>query len=146
MTDDELLERYGLHPTGPALEHVRELLLGEATESYRIGDGDNELMKLCCVQLFHHGSLDDVLLIWHAKESNWDAHCYIDVQLLCGAGVDATKAFLAADPGSEARKALAYLIECEGAGTFERFTVARQSAFYHHYYRVPPEAGGDEGG
>jgi hypothetical protein len=28
--------------------------------------------------------LTDVPLIWQAKESNWNAHCSIEVQLLCG--------------------------------------------------------------
>lgn len=107
MTEDELLQRYGLHPTGPDLDQVREILRGEvARERHRLGDGDTELMKLCCVQLFHHGSLADVLLIWQAKESGWDPHHSIDVQLLCGAGLDATKAFLADDSGGEARKTL----------------------------------------
>jgi hypothetical protein len=146
MTEDELLQRYGLHPTGPDLDQVREILRGEvARERHRLGDGDTELMKLCCVQLFHHRSLADVLLIWQAKESGWDPHHSIDVQLLCGAGLDATKAFLADDSGGEARKALDYLIECETAGDFDGFTVADQSAWHHRYYRVPLGAsGGDD--
>jgi hypothetical protein len=44
-------------------------------------------MKLCCVQLFNAGFLTDVLLVWQPKESSWDAHCSIDVHLLCGAGL-----------------------------------------------------------
>jgi hypothetical protein len=146
MTEDELLQRYGLHPTGPDLDQVREILrTAAATERRRQGDGDTELMKLCCVQLFHHGSLADVLLVWQAKESSLDAHHSIDVQLLCGAGVDATKAFLAYDPDSEARKALNYLIECEAAGDFDGFTVAGQSEWYHQYYRVPLGPGRGDG-
>jgi len=50
------------------------------------GDGDTELMKLCCVQLFNAGAVGDALAIWRAKTASWDAHCSIDVQLLCGAG------------------------------------------------------------
>lgn len=58
-------------------------------------------MNLCCLQLFNAGQLSDVLTIWRAKESGWDAHCVIDVQLLlCGAGLPAAKAYLAAE-GSE---------------------------------------------
>jgi hypothetical protein len=41
-------------------------------------------MKLCCVQLFNAGDLDDVLRVWAAKRASFDVGCSIDVQLLCG--------------------------------------------------------------
>jgi hypothetical protein len=86
-----------------------------------------------------------VLLIWQAKEASWDSHHSIDVQLLCGPGLDATKAFLVDDSGDEARKALDYLIDRETAGDFDGFAVADQSAWHHRYYRVPLGAtGGDD--
>jgi hypothetical protein len=50
-------------------------------------------MKLCCVQLFNAGFLADVILICQAKESSWDAHCSIEIQLLCGAGLQETIAY-----------------------------------------------------
>jgi hypothetical protein len=109
---------------------VRNLLIRLATEA----------MKLCCVQLFNHGSLADVPLIRQAKESSWDAHFSINVQLLCGAGVTATKAFLANHPENGARQALDYLIRREAAGDFDGFFVAEQSAWYHtlpHRHRTP---------
>jgi len=131
MTEDDLLERYGLRPAGTRLDEVRGILAA----AMRTGpDPDTDVMRLCCVQLFHHGSLDDVLLIWQAKESGWDAHCSIDVQLLCGAGLAATEAFLAAQPGDDARQALDYLTRCEAAGDFTGFTVEQQSTWYHRYY------------
>jgi hypothetical protein len=95
MNEDEILDRYGLRPSGQQLDEVRNLLVRLAQ---LMVDADTEAMKLCCVQLFNHGSLADVPLIWQAKESSWDAHFSIDVQLLCGAGVTATKAFLANIP------------------------------------------------
>jgi hypothetical protein len=58
------------------------------------GAGNTELMKLCCVQLFSAGLLQDVLLIWRAKVASMDADASIDVHLLCGAGLNETKAFL----------------------------------------------------
>jgi hypothetical protein len=72
---------------------VRTTLRAEA-ERRGQGDGDTALTKLCCVQLFNAGVLDDVLLIWQAKEASWDAHNAIDVQLLGGAGLKETKAYL----------------------------------------------------
>jgi hypothetical protein len=63
---------------------VRTTLRAEA-ERRGQGDGDTALMKLSCAQLFNAGVLDDVLLIWQAKEASWNTHTSIDVQLLCGA-------------------------------------------------------------
>ncbi|MFD2473644.1 hypothetical protein [Amycolatopsis silviterrae] len=134
MTEDDLLEQYGLHPTGSQLDEVRSLLKTAMQDGL---DADTDLMKVCCIQLFHHGSLDDVLLIWEAKTSGWDSQFSIDVQLLCGAGLDATKTFLGAHPGPLAQKALTYLTECEEAGDFEQFSVESRSAEYHRYYGVP---------
>lgn len=131
VSEDELLNRYGLRPSERQLDDIRNLLIRQAELR---ADADTEVLKLCCVQLFHPGSLSDVLLIWQAKESSWDAHCSIDVQLLCGPGLAATKSFLAAHPSSEARSALDYLSGCETAGDFDGFSVADQSAWYEEYY------------
>jgi hypothetical protein len=131
MDEDELLRRYGLTPSESELDEIRELLARQAELGF---DADTEVMKLCCVQLFNHGSPDDVLRIWQAKESGWDAHCSIDVQLLCGAGLAETKAFLAASSGELASQALEYIVACEAADDFEDFTVASRSAGYREYY------------
>ncbi|WP_262282147.1 hypothetical protein [Micromonospora sp. MA102] len=129
---DENLRRYGLQPSSADLPHIRETLRAEADLEQQ--DQDTELMKLCCLQLFNAGQLSDVLVIWQAKESSWDAHCSIDVQLLCGAGLDATKAHLAADGSEEAAEALRYLLECEAAGDFDAFSVAEEARWRAGYY------------
>lgn len=105
-----------------------------ARERRRQGDGDTELMKLCCVQLFNAGSLTDILLIWAAKESSFDAHCSIDVQLLYGAGLQETIAYLAAEGCPAASAALGYLRRCEAAGDFAGFSPENQSRWYSAYY------------
>jgi len=105
-----------------------------ARERRHQGDGDTELMKLCCVQLFNGGFLTDALLIWHAKESSWDAHCSIDVQLLCGAGLEETAAYLTADGTPPAAVALEYLRQCEASGDFVGFSIEDQSRWYSRYY------------
>ena len=80
MDEDESLHRYGLHPTGTDLDEVRDLLTAQTRLEKRAqGDGDTELMKLCCVQLFCAGVLDDVLLIWRAKTASMDADGSIDI-------------------------------------------------------------------
>ena len=136
VTEDESLRRYGLSPTTPAdLDQIRAALTEHMMAERRSqGDGDVELMKLCCVQLFNAGLLSDVLLIWRAKESSWDAHCSVDVQLLCGAGLEETKAFLAAQSSDDSVEALRYLLSCETAGDFQDFSVTRQAEVYATYY------------
>jgi hypothetical protein len=134
MTEDESLQRYGLQPAAGDLDQVRRILQEQAAlERRRQGDGDTALMKLCCVQLFNAGLPDDTPAIWHAKESSWDAHCSIDVQLLCGAGLEQTKRYLTAGLG--ATDALDYLLECEAAGDFMDFSPDKQSRIYSAYYQ-----------
>ncbi len=135
MDEDESLQRFGLHPAGADLDQIRNLLAARtASERQRQGDGDTELMKLCCVQLFNAGSLADVLLIWEAKEASFDASCSIDVQLLCGAGLQETIAYLAAEGSPAASAALDYLRRCEAAGDFAGFSPENRSRWYSAYY------------
>ena len=135
MDEDECLHRYGLHPVGAGLDAIRGLLRVQIQlEQQAQGDGDTELMKLCCVQLFNAGSLDDVLLIWKAKSASMDADCSIDIQLLCGSGLTRTKAYLLSQRLSEAEAALHRLLDCEKAGDFEDFSVEGHSAQYAAYY------------
>ncbi|GIH80038.1 hypothetical protein [Planobispora longispora] len=135
MDEEELLHRYGLHPDGRALDEIRELLTAQAAgERQEQGAGDTELMRLCCVQLFNVGALDDVLLVWQAKTASMDADCSIDIQLLCGAGLAETKTFLAGHPSEEAKAALDRLLMCEAAGDFDGFSTAEYSAVCANYY------------
>jgi hypothetical protein len=139
MDVDESLRRYGLRPPAGDLDEIRGILRTQAQIIQ--DDQDTELMKLCCVQLFNAGHLDDVLVMWQAKESSWDAHCALDIQLLCGAGLDATKTHLTADDSEVAAQALRYLAECEAAGNFQGFSVNQQARWWAEYYlgEEPPE-------
>jgi hypothetical protein len=135
VNEDESLRRYGLRPSASELEQIRDLLTAHATlERQSQGDGDTELMKLSCVQLFNVGDLSDVLAIWRAKTASFDAHCSIDVQLLCGAGLQVTKAYLARADSQDAAAALDYLRTCEAAGDFTDFSVETQARWYAEYY------------
>jgi hypothetical protein len=135
VNEEVSLRRYGLRPSEGDLDEIRQVLQTQtAFERHRQGDGDTELMKLCCVQLFNGGHLDDVLRIWRAKQSSWDAYCALDVQLLCGAGLDRTKAYLATDGSQNAQDALDYLLKCEAAGDFADFSVGSRSRWYSEYY------------
>ena len=134
MDEDENLRRYGLRPSVDDLDECRDILRAQARPGQE--DQDTELMKLSCVQLFNAGHLNDVLTIWQAKESSWDAHCALDVQLLCAAGLDATKAHLTADGSEAAAEALRYLDECEAAGDFNQFFVDQHALSWARYYRA----------
>ncbi len=138
MDDEESLRRYGLRPAAADLADIRALL-GEHAERERRaqGEGDTELMKLCCVQLFNSGDIDDALLVWGAREAGFDAACSIEIELMLGHGLAATKAHLSAHSSSAAAAALDRLRELEADGQFEGFSAGEHSAFYDRYYDEP---------
>lgn len=54
LDEDGWLRRHGLRPAASSLHGVRALLATRTRPERRSrGDGDAELMKLCCVQLFN---------------------------------------------------------------------------------------------
>ena len=133
MTCDEALQRFGL-PAAP--EHRDEIrrLLAEEIERERRGEGGEEVLRTLCVQLFSLGVVDDALLIWDAKQSSFDAASGLDVQFLCGAGLQATRDFLARCDSPAAPAALNCLRECEQAGDFEDWTPQASVSQYRDYY------------
>jgi hypothetical protein len=140
MDEAKSLERFGLKPDPSDLPVIRELLVSETqAESQQQGAGDTELMKLCCVQLFGQGDLQDALLIWRAKNASMDAACAVDIQLLCGAGLSATKEYLARSTDQNAAAALQYLRECEAAGAFDDFSPGDWMKSYQDYYYLGDE-------
>ncbi|MEU8022200.1 hypothetical protein ABUL04_08915 [Micromonospora harpali] len=135
VNEDEILHRYGLRPAAEHLDQVRDLLTKQTNlEQQSQGDGDTEVMKLCCVQLFNAGVMSDVLTIWRAKSASWDASCSIDVQLLCGGGLAETKAYLLTEGSEDAAQALGHIRRSEAAGGFADFSVETQTASYANYY------------
>lgn len=135
MTEDEHLVAFGLRPRTEDLPAIRSLLASQtARERAAEGEGDTTLMKLCCVQLFNSGELADVLRIWRAKQASFDAAASIDVQLLCVAGLDQTRAYLSEQGSAEAEAALRYLTECEAAGDFDDFSVQAYASWWSTYY------------
>ncbi|MBT2400819.1 hypothetical protein [Streptomyces sp. ISL-100] len=63
-----------------------------------------------------------------AKEASFDAACSIDIELLLGQRLAATKAHLSTRPELSAAAALERLREFEGS------SVEEHSAFYDRYY------------
>jgi hypothetical protein len=134
MTTTESLALHGLVPSDRSLPDIRRMLAEEAAFE-RAGHGRTEdLALLCCVQLFSRGLLEDVLRIWDAKCSGFDLASYLDIEFLCGAGLDATKRFLAADPSPRAAEARARIDECEACGQFDSFSPQRHLEHYRRYF------------
>jgi hypothetical protein len=84
---------------------------------------------------------EHVLTIWRAEESSWDAQCSIDVQLRCGAGLDATTAYLTAEGSQPASQALQYLADCQSAGDVDGFSADEQTRAWAEYYLNEPATG-----
>ena len=136
MDIEESLQQFGIVPEKAALPQVRALLAHE-TELERAGlPRSDDLALLCCVQLFSQGEVEDCLLIWEAKRSSFDLYSYLDVELMCGAGLEATKNYLATCGAPEAAAALAHIRDREGGSRFREFSIAGHLAYYRRYFGV----------
>ena len=127
------LARFGI----PAKAADREAIIAALEEQIALeadDAADQFLMRLLCGLLFSIGVAEDSLLVWRAKECNFDTHCGIDVAFLCGAGLEETKTFLASVGTKDAAAALEYLRECEESGHFAEFSVAGEIAELRRFY------------
>ena len=137
MNYDECLQHYGVTPAPNSAAEIRRMLAAEThVESKSQGDGDQELIKLNCIQLFSFGDVADSVVIWSAKQCSFDMSCSIDVQLLCGAGVDETLAYLDDLETDPASAAATYIRECITTGDFDDFSPADRLDGYRRYYGV----------
>ena len=104
--EEAILEHYGLEPELKYRGMLRSLLNEEINNE---DAEDNEYLKTLCIMLFSIGEVEDSLIIWEAKQKNFDTSCYIDAQLLCGAGVDYTIDYLMTIASKEAQQEMNYL-------------------------------------
>jgi len=133
MDENELLARYGLVPVAADLAEIRRLIRSLTADEKR---DTNEPLKTLCIQLFSAGIPSDALLIYKAKKSSFDAACYIDIQLVCGAGLETTKAFLRESSEPVAKELLTVLQDGNSLRDFDGFTPERHLDFYRRYYRL----------
>jgi len=127
------LGRFGL----PAKPADRQAIITALEEQIRLESdevGDQFLMRLLCAQLFSLGMVEDSLLVWQAKSCNFDTHCGIDVQFLCGAGLEPTKEFLRRGGSDDALDALDYIAKCES--DFAGFSVEGVLQQAREFYRA----------
>ena len=138
MTTADSLRLFGLCPSDTELETIRRLLKREA-ELESSGSGaerEEDLALLCCVQLFARAQPEDILLIWSAKRSGMDLGGAIDVQLLCGMGLEETKRFLVSSEAPRSDEAYRYILECEESGDFKDFSRDEHLDHYRAYFEV----------
>lgn len=137
MSEDEVIEAFGLPPAVDAAAEIRARLERETDLEYAAqGRGDTLAMRALCAQLFMLGAVDDARLIWRAKSASMDAASSIDVQLLCGAGLAETRAALSAMGGPLADGALRRIDECVEAGDFDELSVDAFAVELLFYYRA----------
>jgi hypothetical protein len=130
------LHRFGL-PADPQHREQIRTLLSEEIEKEAEEEGDQFLMRLLCAQLFSIGKVEDAEIVWLAKSCNFDTMLGIDVQMLCGAGLQETKALFGSIDSDEAKEALTYIEECEKSGDFDRFPIEQALTAYRHFYGLP---------
>ncbi|QJE96450.1 hypothetical protein [Luteolibacter luteus] len=137
MNCDEALERFGL-PAGPGHREALLVLLDEernkAAQDKADHDGDPDLLRCLCAQLVSIGDVRDSLPIWRAKSASFNLMSGLDVQFLCGAGVDATRDYLGSIGTEESGKALEYLDQCVAAGDFDAWTPDQCVSSYRRYF------------
>jgi hypothetical protein len=73
----------------------------------------------CAFLLWRVGDLRDVILLWRAKNIDFDTACGFDIQFLTGAGLNQTIEYLESSADPEARSALEYIMKCRAAGDFD---------------------------
>ncbi|MDD9266171.1 hypothetical protein ACFPES_03900 [Paenibacillus sp. GCM10023248] len=122
---ESLLEKYGLEPTKEHRDILKELLGRESSNEKR---KDNEYLKTLCILLYTYGIAEDTLQIWMAKNIDFDTGCYIDGELLIGAGLEETISYLKTLKTAEADKELDYLANLETNGR------DKVLEFYRNYY------------
>jgi hypothetical protein len=135
VTEEECLRRFGSSPAPGQLEEIRAVLEAETLrERQGQGGGDTQVMRLCCFLLFRAGLLEDVPRIWRAKTSSMDADASIDLQFLCGAGLERTKRYLRELGSDEAEAASRRLLTSEVFGELDGFSVDGYAASQEAYY------------
>ncbi|WP_341279186.1 hypothetical protein [Paenibacillus sp. FSL H8-0537] len=129
--EDILLERFGLEPELKYLQEIRSLLIEETNSS---NTEEHEYLKTLCILLFTFGYPDDTLLIWNAKRKDFDAGCYIDGDLLMGAGLNETIHFLQKLNTPKAKEILEYIKPYKT--NYDYMTREQVIDFYNKYYRL----------
>jgi|LakMenE18May11ns_1017448.scaffolds.fasta_scaffold9860018_3 hypothetical protein len=117
-----------------AIEILKKFILLRRTDNMTLG---YQLLSYAACVLACHGKVEDCLLVWEAKQCDFDAFCALDIQLMMFAGVEETLTFLSAARPEAAEEALEYIESCKEAGDFEElaeyFIWAKKFYVYHNW-------------
>ena len=123
------LHKFGIPPRKEQLEEIRALLSNETLQDRRFG---NEYLRALCFLLWVNQDPDAAPAIAHAKFSDFDAGCMIDLQFLeCGI-LDAVRETLSAADTEETKNALIFLEGWEKSD--ERESVDAKIKWERAYY------------
>jgi hypothetical protein len=100
----------------PLARHIIKL---DITSRRDETSGMSDELRLSALLLYKIGNVEDAPLLWEAKTVNFDTFCGLDIQLLVGAGVDETLAYLNGLGDEESLKASEYIEDCRGTGDFD---------------------------
>ncbi|SEW45127.1 hypothetical protein [Chitinophaga arvensicola] len=77
-----------------------------------------------CLMVALHRQIGDCLLVWKAKNTDFDTYCGVDIELVPFMGLPATIAYLKTNTDPDAAKALTYIAGCdeeEDFGDLDRY-------------------------
>lgn len=111
---------YALHQTFSLEDRAftRFLLEQEIIYTYRLWAFPHSI-HFCGFLLFMMAEVEDVQLLWKAKITSFDTWCGFDVQLLVGAGVPTTLAYLRRSQESWSQKAEELIKQCQRRNDFD---------------------------
>jgi len=89
-----------------------------------------ETLMTACYILGMHGHIEDCLLIWRAKETDFDTHCGLDIELMLFAGYQKTIDFLKKQESPEAKQALEYIRLCGDFDSLDEYFSQQISPWY----------------
>lgn len=118
---------YALHKAFSLEDRVfiRFLLEQEITYHRRLW-GFSHSIHLCGFLLFTLAEVEDVQLLWKAKTTSFDTWCGFDVQLLVGAGISATLAYLQRADEPWSQKAEELIEQCREGKNFDNLDGYRE--------------------
>lgn len=100
------------------LELLKEEMIYRANDD-EDDDGDYfENIYWCSLFLFKVGDVNDVDILWKAKNIDFDTYCAFDIQFLIGAGLEKTIKYLQTKTDQDSERALNYILGCKESGDF----------------------------
>ncbi len=100
-----------------SLALLSKILTIRLNENNELSNGDN--IMYACYLVGIHKDIRDSIEIWKAKETDFDLHCYVDIQLVVFCGVKNTIEYLKTIKTKESENAIEYITECNNAGDFD---------------------------